>query len=61
MEGIDALITEETCGVIVEPIQGEGGVHVGITEFLTKLRNRDTEVGAVMMYDEIQVFPRFDP
>ncbi|KAA8895425.1 pyridoxal phosphate-dependent transferase [Sphaerosporella brunnea] len=54
VEGIDALVTEETCGVIVEPIQGEGGIWVGSDEFLTKLRKRCTEVGAVLIYDEIQ-------
>lgn len=55
VEGIDKLVTEETCGVIVEPIQGEGGVWVGSAEFFVKLRNRCNEVGAVLIYDEIQV------
>ncbi|KAF8540014.1 pyridoxal phosphate-dependent transferase [Trichophaea hybrida] len=54
VEGIDALVTEETCGVIVEPIQGEGGVWVGSEEFFVRLRKRCTEVGAVLIYDEIQ-------
>lgn len=53
--GIEGLVTEETCGVIVEPIQGEGGVWVGSEEFLIALRKRCTEVGAVLIYDEIQV------
>lgn len=52
--GIDALVTENTAGVIVEPIQGEGGVVVGTTEFLTALAKRCREVGAVLIYDEIQ-------
>ncbi len=52
--GIDALITERTCGVIVEPIQGEGGVNVATPSFLQALRNRCNEVGAVLIYDEIQ-------
>jgi acetylornithine aminotransferase len=55
VEGIDRLVTEETCGVIVEPIQGEGGVWVGSDEFFVKLRKRCSEVGAVLIYDEIQV------
>ncbi|CCX30402.1 Similar to Acetylornithine aminotransferase, mitochondrial; acc. no. Q9P3I3 [Pyronema omphalodes CBS 100304] len=54
VEAIDSLVTEETCGVIVEPIQGEGGIWVGSEEFFTKLRARCTEVGAVLIYDEIQ-------
>jgi acetylornithine aminotransferase len=48
------LITEKTCGVIVEPIQGEGGVHVATPEFLSALRKRCDEVGAVLIFDEIQ-------
>ncbi|PVI07256.1 acetylornithine aminotransferase mitochondrial precursor [Periconia macrospinosa] len=54
VEGIKDLVTEETCGVIVEPIQGEGGVNVATPEFLVTLRKRCTEVGAVLIYDEIQ-------
>ncbi|KAF2717916.1 acetylornithine aminotransferase mitochondrial precursor [Polychaeton citri CBS 116435] len=48
------LVTEQTCGVIVEPIQGEGGVNVATPEFLLALRHRCNEVGAVLIYDEIQ-------
>jgi len=48
------LVTEKTCGVIVEPIQGEGGVIVATEEFLTALKARCEEVGAVLIYDEIQ-------
>ena len=48
------LITERTCGVIVEPIQGEGGVMVANSSFLQALRDRCNEVGAVLIYDEIQ-------
>lgn len=52
--GIKELVTEKTCGVIVEPIQGEGGVMVGTEEFLVALAARCREVGAVLIYDEIQ-------
>ena len=52
--GINDLVTEKTCGVIVEPIQGEGGVNVASLSFLQSLRNRCNEVGAVLIYDEIQ-------
>jgi acetylornithine aminotransferase len=51
---IKELVTENTCGVIVEPVQGEGGVIVGTEEFLTALAKRCREVGAVLIYDEIQ-------
>lgn len=51
---INELVTEKTCGVIVEPIQGEGGVNVATPSFLQALRHRCNEVGAVLIYDEIQ-------
>ncbi|KAK0100730.1 acetylornithine aminotransferase [Cadophora gregata] len=51
---INELVTDKTCGVIVEPIQGEGGVIVGSEEFLVALAKRCREVGAVLIYDEIQ-------
>ncbi|TVY32958.1 Acetylornithine aminotransferase, mitochondrial [Lachnellula subtilissima] len=51
---IKDLVTESTCGVIVEPIQGEGGVIVASEEFLVALATRCKEVGAVLIYDEIQ-------
>ena len=51
---INELVTETTCGVIIEPIQGEGGVHIAKPSFLQALRDRCNEVGAVLIYDEIQ-------
>jgi len=53
IKGISDLVTENTYSVIIEPIQGEGGVNVAIPEFLIALRNRCNEVGAVLIYDEI--------
>lgn len=47
-------ITEKTCGVIIEPIQGEGGVNVCDSLWLVALRAKCNEVGAVLIYDEIQ-------
>ena len=54
IEGLQHLVTQETCGVIVEPIQGEGGVRVADSAFLQALRDRCNETGAVLIYDEIQ-------
>ncbi|KAK0930130.1 acetylornithine aminotransferase [Friedmanniomyces endolithicus] len=53
-DSINELVTENTCGVIIEPIQGEGGVNVANPDFPIALRKRCTEVGAVLIYDEIQ-------
>ena len=54
-EGLERLVTEDTCGVLVEPIQGEGGIFAVDPEWLRALRKRCDEVGAVLIYDEIQV------
>lgn len=54
IEQLQTLVTDKTCGVIVEPIQGEGGVNVANPEFLVALRKRCDEVGAVLIFDEIQ-------
>ncbi|KAF8313073.1 acetylornithine and succinylornithine aminotransferase [Clavulina sp. PMI_390] len=53
-QAMRSLIDETTCTVIVEPIQGEGGVRASEVEFLRGLRKRCNEVGAVLIYDEIQ-------
>lgn len=48
------LINEETCAVIVEPIQGEGGVNPAETTFLRGLRAACDAVGALLIFDEVQ-------
>ena len=55
VEGVEAAITERTCGVFVEPVQGEGGVHLGTSAFLSAIRRRCDAVGALMICDEVQV------
>ncbi|KAB1065187.1 aspartate aminotransferase family protein [Salibacter halophilus] len=47
-------ITEKTAGVIIEVIQGDAGVRIPDVDFLVKLRNRCSEVGALLIFDEIQ-------
>jgi acetylornithine aminotransferase len=48
------LVTPSTCSVLVEPIQGEGGVTPASDDFLIALAARCREVGALLHYDEIQ-------
>lgn len=55
LEDLDKLLGEKTCAVTVEPIQGEGGVHAADVAWLQVLRKKCDEVGAVLIYDEIQV------
>ncbi|EJD01027.1 acetylornithine and succinylornithine aminotransferase [Fomitiporia mediterranea MF3/22] len=54
VDSLKGLVTEETCAVIVEPIQGEGGIFVVEESWLRALRKRCDEVGAVLIFDEIQ-------
>jgi len=49
-----AAITDRTCAVIVEPMQGEGGVTPATKAFLKGLRKRCNEAGALLVFDEIQ-------
>lgn len=48
------LVDEHTCAVIVEPIQGEGGVHPAPASWLQALRRRCDETGTLLVFDEIQ-------
>lgn len=49
-----AAITDDVAAVIVEPIQGEGGVIPGDPAFLKALRERCDETGALLIFDEVQ-------
>ena len=53
---IDELkrITTRTAAVLIEPIQGEAGAIVPDKEFLIALRRRCSEVGALLIFDEVQ-------
>lgn len=50
----DAAFDADVCAVLVEPIQGEGGVMPAAPGFLQHLRRRCDETGALLMLDEIQ-------
>lgn len=47
-------ITEQTACVLVEPIQGEAGVHLASADYLSALRQKCTETRALLIFDEIQ-------
>ena len=49
-----AKITERTAGVLCEVVQGEAGVRLPNVEWLRALRARCSEVGAMLIFDEIQ-------
>jgi len=47
-------ITESTACVLIEPIQGESGIRIPSEGFLSKLKKRCVEKGALLIFDEIQ-------
>lgn len=53
-KAVEALIDERTLGILVEPIQGEGGVRVPPHGYLAELRRIATKHGILLMFDEIQ-------
>jgi acetylornithine/N-succinyldiaminopimelate aminotransferase len=51
---LDAAVTEGTAAVLVEPIQGESGIHPVPDEVLIAAREACDRVGAALIYDEVQ-------
>ena len=49
-----AAIDDQTAAVIVEPIQGESGIHVSPSGFLQTLRDATRSKGALLIFDEVQ-------
>jgi len=54
IEALEEAIDEETCAVILEPIQGEGGIYPADKEYLKKVREITKEKGILLILDEIQ-------
>ncbi len=54
VEALDAAVSEKTCAVILEPIQGEGGVRVLTSEFLKAARTACDRHNALLIFDEVQ-------
>ena len=54
IEKLRAAVSEDTAAVIVEPVQGEGGVRPASPDYLRAARRICDEAGAVLVFDEIQ-------
>jgi len=54
IEAIKAATTEQTCAVMLEPIQGEGGVNLPDDNYLTAVRDWCDQKGILLILDEIQ-------
>jgi acetylornithine/N-succinyldiaminopimelate aminotransferase len=54
IKALEAAFTDEVAGVLVEPIQGEGGINVATKEYLEAIRQLCDQHGAMMILDEVQ-------
>lgn len=54
LDSVLELMTEDTCAVILEPVQGEGGIYPAEKEFLEGIRRLCDEKDIVLIFDEIQ-------
>jgi acetylornithine/N-succinyldiaminopimelate aminotransferase len=54
LEAVRTLIDDETCAILLEPVQGEGGINVADNEFLSGLRQLADEHHCLLIFDEVQ-------
>lgn len=54
LESVKRLITDKTCAIILEPLQGEGGINMAAKEFMKGIREICDEEGILLICDEIQ-------
>ena len=54
LDSVKANITDKTCAILLEPLQGEGGIHPAMQEFMEGIRALCDEQDILMIYDEIQ-------
>ena len=54
IEALESMMSEKTAAVMLEPIQGEGGVHVPEEAYLKKVRELCDKYDALLLFDEIQ-------
>lgn len=54
LNALRAAITAETAAILVEPVQGEGGIVPAEPDYLRRLRETADEFGILLMFDEVQ-------
>lgn len=54
LESVKALVNDRTCGIILETVQGEGGIHPATEEFLLGIRKLCDEKDILLILDEVQ-------
>lgn len=54
LDAVQELVDSETCAIMIEPVQGEGGVHIPDPEFLRGLRDLCDQESLLLIFDEVQ-------
>ncbi|MGN1167022.1 MAG: aspartate aminotransferase family protein [Lachnospiraceae bacterium] len=54
LDSVKKLVTGKTCAIILEPLQGEGGINLATKEFMQGIRKICDEEGILMICDEVQ-------
>lgn len=54
LPALEALMNDRVCAVLLEPVQGEGGVNLAAQEYLAKVRRLCDDRGILLVYDEVQ-------
>lgn len=54
LESVKALVSDKTCAIIFEPVQGEGGINAASEEFIKGIRQICDENDILMICDEVQ-------
>ena len=58
LNDVDSLVAAtgpDTSAILLEPVQGEGGIHPASADFLAAARSLADEHGALLVFDEVQV------
>ena len=54
IDSVAGAVSRETCAIMIEPIQGEGGVNLGTVEFIRDLRQLCDDEDILLIFDEVQ-------
>lgn len=54
IQAVKNALTDKTIAIVLEPVQGEGGVHVATSEYITQLRALCDEKDILLIFDEVQ-------
>lgn len=54
IDAVRSALTDKTVAILLEPVQGEGGIHIALAEFLQELRDLCDERDMLLLFDEVQ-------